>query len=150
MISQLAEQDYLDAFRARRAYCDALLQLSRQQSGLIAADDYTQLLELLAHKQQLIDAWVQSNGRQQMAWQSWPQQRSRLEVAARTTCEELLEECRTLMADLMAEETCSTRELTMRKELAEQSLSAVCGGQQAAGAYAEIGEPVRSLLNLDR
>lgn len=140
----------LEAFSARRAYSAALLELSERQQHLIEAEDYEQLLELLAHKQQLIDDWLIRQQAWAPVWSTWRQARTGLDAATRDRCEALRLVSDELMQRLMKTEDAATEELLRRRGETQQQLAATNNGLAVAGAYHDLdrGQSARR-LNLD-
>jgi len=127
--------DFLAAFRARRAHCRALLELTMEQRALIATDDYTQLLRLLSHKQQVLDALL-SVGREPVdVWGAWRSERERVPQPLRAECERTLAETEELLSQLLAQEQTCTAYLADRRHATESALCALNHGSAAQAGY---------------
>ncbi|OYW21427.1 MAG: hypothetical protein B7Z55_05810, partial [Planctomycetales bacterium 12-60-4] len=101
-MSIVAAEQYLEAFRGRAACCRALLDLSKQQQDYIDASDYSGLIELLTHKQQLIDELSRSDYDGINLWQTWRSERQQLEPEDRQACEQVLDEADRLLKELLS------------------------------------------------
>ncbi|MBI1345886.1 hypothetical protein GC163_06315 [bacterium] len=130
-----ASENYLQAFSERRAYCLALIDLSQQQFQLIAAEDYSGLLGLLSHKQQLIDLLVSSGAPESDLWQEWKQGRDRLSAADRAACETILDDTETLLRQLMQQEAQCTTHVATRHEAVQTALQQVQQAGVALNGY---------------
>jgi hypothetical protein len=135
MIAEWAATDFLTAFRTRRECCRALLALSTEQQALIAADDYSGLLALLAHKQQVLDALLNDRGEPGELRRAWQSARDRFPARMRQECEQTLAETEDLLRQLLASEQAAADLLTARRDATEQALAAVHRGGEAQAAY---------------
>lgn len=134
--------DFVSAFRTRREFCRALLEVSRQQAALIASDDYAELLDVLGHKQRLLDGMRQHTQQTAAVWSQWRQARDGLPEKPRSTCEQLLAETEAILAELVAHEKDSTDLLTTRREATQRELLAVSRGAHAHEAYRDHLAPM--------
>ncbi len=116
---------YLDAFRTRRACCRALLELSRRQADLISVRDYAALIDLLGHKQQLIDELAAPHGGLSPWWRGWKTDRERLAPGERAACEAVLDETETLLAELLSLDAAGTATLSTERESTAAALAEV-------------------------
>jgi len=144
MTTAVTAEEFLTAFRARRAYCRALLDLSAEQSALIAADEYSELIALLGHKQQLLDALLDVGRQPVDLWRAWATERDRLSAPLRQQCEETLAETESLLQELAAAEQSSTDLLTIRRDATEQALGTVNHGGAAHAAYGSLSDAAAS------
>jgi hypothetical protein len=133
---------FLTAFRTRRAYCHALLELADRQRALIAADETGDLLSLLTHKQQVLDALLDAGRQPVNVWQTWPTERERLPRPLRQECEQTLADTEDLLRQLMAAEEACAELLTSRRDACERALCAVNHGGAAQAAY---GSPLSAV-----
>jgi hypothetical protein len=129
---------YLDAFRSRRAYARALVELSAEQAELVAAEDYAALTALLTHKQQLIDALLEPT----IAWQAWRTDRDKLPNIVRRDCEAILDEAEQLLNELLTCEADSTARLQQQRDTTERLLGEVNHGREAFTAYESPSDPI--------
>lgn len=135
-----AEQ-YLAAFRGRQAYCRALIELSSEQQALVTNEDYPGLVALLTHKQQLIDALLESGREPADLWQSWRQDRDHLPGDVRQACEAALDDAEQLLRQVLFLETDSTGRLQQKRDVTERLLREVNHGHQALAAYESPPDP---------
>ncbi len=145
-----AADRYLEAFRSRTACCRALLELSSQQQDYIAASDYAGLIELLTHKQQLLDVLSNDSRDGSDLWQAWRTERDHLPHADRRACEQVLDEADELLKQLMSLEQSSTDLLSSRREATQLALAEVNHGGLAMHGYQSPAEAnVSRRLDLD-
>lgn len=148
-MSQCLSHDFQAAFQTRHACCQALLELSRQQGALIAAEDYDEFTTLLTSKQALIDYLGQLNGETLELQRTWPEKRDQLSSEERRRCEQLLADTEALLAELLEAEQFSSRQLVERRDQTTRELQSVAAGAQAQDAYALSSEPVLSRFDLN-
>lgn len=142
-------QQFLTAFQTRQACCSALLELSRQQAGMIASDQFADLGEILSSKQALIDHLGRFGDEHRALQRAWPHEREGLPAADRARCEALLADTETLLADLLQEEQSSTRQLVSRRDSTQRELQAIAVGTQAQEAYASRAQPAFSRFDVN-
>lgn len=140
--------DFLRVFCTRRDYCAALLELSREQQALIAADDYTQLLVLLGHKQGILGRMEEFNRRQPALWSRWREERGRLDPGDRAACESMLAETEAILATLYSQEQESTEDLARRRLATREELQNVSQGARAQSAYHDSPFALSSRLDI--
>jgi len=128
---------YLQAFRERRAYCQALVDLSEQQSELIDTEVYTDLVDLLNHKQQLLDLLLATGSN---LWHDWKSDRNNLAQEDRDACNALLQETETLLQQLMLHEQQCTTHLSTRRDAVQTALRNVQQAGVALNGYAPSAE----------
>jgi hypothetical protein len=126
---------FLAAFRARRGYCQALLELSQRQQSLIAADDYADLVSLVAHKQQVLDALLEAGHEPAELWRAWRSERAALPDSLRQECDRTLADTEQLLQHLLSIDQSSIELLSRRRDAAERELCAVNQGDAAQSAY---------------
>jgi hypothetical protein len=142
--------DFLAAFRSRHALCAALVELSEVQQALVAAEDYAALVELLSHKQRLIDSLLDSGRESPPLWQQWRAERDRLPSDLRHECTTILDEADRLLNQVLTLESESTQHMQQHRDVTERRLRDVNHGSQALAAYDVPSEPSRSRrLDLD-
>lgn len=140
--------NYLQAFRERRAYCQALVELSQQQRQLIENDNYTELLSLLNHKQQLLDGLLASGSPQGDLWHDWKLERDHLSPKDRDACETELQQTEDFLQQLMEHEELCTTQLTTQRDAVETALRSVQRAGAALDGYATSTES-RTFRRLD-
>ncbi|MDZ4686364.1 MAG: flagellar export chaperone FlgN [Planctomycetaceae bacterium] len=137
----LTADRYLAAFRSRREYCRALLDLSVEQQALVTAEDYPGLVELLNHKQQLLDALLDAGREPAALWQAWRTERDHMSGDVRRACEAVLDDAERLLQELLSIETESTQQFSANREIAQQLLRDVNQGSQLLAAYQSPSDP---------
>lgn len=143
--------DFLQTFAARRQCFVELLDLSRQQLGLVESDDYTRLLTLLGGKQQVIHRLEALGRRDPRLWDDWRETRDRLTPPARSACEQVLAETESLLAQLLEQERVSTETLKARRDETARELRSVAAGSRVNQAYRDSLAPATHRhLNLDQ
>lgn len=138
----MSAPDYVAMFGERRKCFAALLELSRRQSGLVETDDYTELLNVLGKKQQIIGHLEEVGSRRPHLWQEWRRDRDRLPKAARQACEISLAESESLLAELMEHERVSTETLARRRDETRRELQSVTSGVRVNHEYRDSLAPV--------
>lgn len=134
-MSSCGQSEFLQIFKVRREYCQALLELSRQQRELIDANDYPQLLELLGQKQRLLGRLEELSKLRPRLWEEWHEQRDALDSASRTECDRVLADAEAVLSQLLDEENASTDLLSRRRDETQRQLQAISAGAQAHSAY---------------
>jgi len=119
-----------DLMVKRRKCLTQLRDLGAKQAQLIAAGEVSDLLRLVAAKQQLIVA-LQALERQLAPFQEQdPERRAWASAAARAACAADAEACRQLIGEVMAMEQDGERQMTVRRdEVAGQLRTATSGGR---------------------
>ena len=146
-----AALDFIATFEDRRQCFADLLQISRSQLGLVETDDYSQLLQLLGGKQQIISRLEAISSRNPQLWDKWRGERQRLAPGAREICEQTLAETESLLAELLEHERIATETLSRRRDQTAHQLAAVAGGSRVNQAYRDCLAPVTHRhLDLDQ
>ncbi|GAB4135797.1 MAG: hypothetical protein Tsb009_02470 [Planctomycetaceae bacterium] len=135
-MSNTHELDILTIFTRQRDLCKQLLECSQSQRPLIQADQYAQLLDVIARKQRLLDEWETMKSKHHPSLsQSWQEQRLKLDSDVRANCERLLKEIETLYEQLLNEEQLSTESLTTRRNQTQAQLREISKGTDVHRAY---------------
>lgn len=134
-MSPCGQSEFLHIFKVRREYCQALLELSRQQRELIDTDDYPQLLELLGQKQRLLGRLEELGKLRPRLWEEWHDERERLDSDSRADCDRVLADAEAVLSQLLDEENASTNLLSRRRDETQRQLQAISAGAQAHSAY---------------
>lgn len=129
--------EFLKTIQARREHCQNLLDLSRQQQGLITENDYTQLLVVLGKKQRILGRMDELKPRHVDFVKLWHEQRDTLDSAVREKCEIILAEIESILGELLETENVSAGDLMLRRDDTKQKLEAVSRGTQTHDAYRE-------------
>lgn len=131
----------LTILKTRREHCRDLLVLSRQQSQLIDADDYTQLLEVLGQKQRILGRLDEINQQHPDLKGQWQLHRKTAETLVRDDCEHVLAEMEAILAELLNTEKESTDQMIARRDATQRRLKAVSSGAQVHAAYRDSLAP---------
>jgi hypothetical protein len=141
---------YLAAFRSRRECCRALLDLSVRQQALVTAENHAGLVELLTHKQQVLDALLDAGRHPIDLWQTWRDDRDQLPGDLRQSCEAVLDDTEHLLQQLLTLEADSAAVLTRQRDETGRLLRDVNHGRQALAAYQSPSDAAASQrLDLD-
>ena len=126
----LSTHNLADLMVKRRKCLTQLRDLGARQAQLIAAGEMSDLLRLVAAKQQVIVA-LQGLERQLAPFQEQdPEQRTWESAVARAACAADAEACRQLIGEVMAMEQDGERQMTVRRdEVAGQLRTATSGGR---------------------
>lgn len=143
-------QQYLTAFRAQAACCQALAELSQAQQTCLAAADYAGLIELLGRKQQLIDQLAYTGQAGAALWQDWTVDRQSFTASDRAACELVLDETSELLRQLLSVEASAARQMESLHEETRAALAEVnLGGFAAQGYQSPDESTVSRRLDLD-
>jgi hypothetical protein len=147
----LTATEFLRVFRLRRERCEQLLDLSRRQGELIAAQDYTSLLTVLGRKQRLLGELDELGRQNPEFWTSWRSQRAALDHTDRDDCDHVLAETEALLANLVVEEQRSAESLTLRRDTMREQLQSISTAARAHEAYRDnLAPATHRRLNIDR
>jgi flagellar biosynthesis/type III secretory pathway chaperone len=144
----MTDTDILEHLRSRREYCRALLELSREQRGLIAGRSYSELLSVIARKQRVLGRLDALKQRRPAIAGEWKSRRDELPAELRTNCETLLQETESLLAELLEEEQFCTGELARFRDETCRQLAELASGHHALRAYGN-GTPAATHRFLD-
>ena len=126
------QPDLLDVLQRRREYCRAMLELSRRQAGLIDDGNFTELLQLIAQKQRVLEDLADLGRSFGGIVDFWKSVRDRLAVDVRSKCQSAIDDAESLLAESMALEKQGTTVLTQRRN-------------ETQGRLKEIGESTTGL-----
>ena len=126
------QPDLLDVLQRRREYCRAMLELSRRQAGLIDDGNFTELLQLIAQKQRVLEDLADLGRSFGGIVDFWKSVRDRLAVDVRSKCQSAIDDAESLLAESMALEKQGTTVLTQRRN-------------ETQGRLKEIGEATTGL-----
>lgn len=148
-MTDTSSPEFYPAFQLRQACCQALLELSQRQSELITEENYTEMLEILQSKQSLLDHLGRLSRDQQPLRDAWSTQRETLSAEDRLRCDAVLSRTQALLAQVLAAEQSSTRQLLARRHVTQRALQSLSAGVQAQMAYQSRPPAVLSRLDLD-
>jgi hypothetical protein len=141
--------DFERKFGERRAYCRALAELSLQQPQLVREDRTADLVELLKHKQQLINELLDlTNGEHELR-DEWRSRRSHIDPTVRVRCETILNETERLLAAILKVEQDVTTTLIQKQEETRRELQAISASGAAHHAYHAEEEGAVSRFRVD-
>lgn len=119
----------------RRKCLEQLRELGRRQAQYIAGGEMTELLRLVAAKEQLIVA-MQAIERQLAPFQAeTADSRDWDSAAAREQCAADAEACRALLQEVMAMERAGEEQVTQRRDAVSQQLRVAAQGGRVREAY---------------
>ena len=122
----------LEVLERRREYCRAMLELSHRQAGLIDDGNFTELLQLIAQKQRVLEHLAELGRSFGGIVDFWKSVRDRLPADVRSKCQSAIDDAETLLAESMALEKQGTTVLTQRRD-------------ETQGRLKEIGEASNGL-----
>lgn len=126
------QPDLLDVLQRRREYCRAMLELSRRQTELIHDGNFTELLQLIAQKQRVLEELAALGRSFGGIVDFWKSVRDRLAADVRSKCQSAIDDAESLLAESMALEKQGTTVLTQRRD-------------ETQGRLKEIGESTTGL-----
>lgn len=130
IMSELSTTLLAELMSRRRNCLEQLLALGLRQAELIAAGDMSELLRLIAAKQQLIVALQALEKRLAPFERQDPAERRWFAAEARARCAEDAAACRQLLAEVMALEQSGEREMSERRDaVASQVRTATTAGR---------------------
>ena len=143
-----AEQ-FLQAAEVQRDYAIQLLSVSQMQRELIENGRYSELIELLQHKQCILDRLHDRDAPNRQCLKDWPSMRSRFASGERNSIEQTLSESERLFGDLAQHESeCQQLLQTQRDETGAQ-LKRLSQNQNVRAAYQSVVAPEpQSRINL--
>lgn len=147
-IAPVTAETFIAAFRERAAHCRALLELSTEQARLIERNDAESLIELLEHKQQLLNHLTDA-GPAQNAFVSWPQAKHALGRDDRGVCESLLDQIDASLRQLQSTEQRDFETMVARRDEQRRELDLVNAAIESLHAYQSgPAPPTDTFLNL--
>lgn len=142
------ETDILGDLIGRKRSCLAQLRaIGERQLDLVRLGSMTDLLELLAVKQHVLLQLQQVERELDRFRGEDPEKRRWRSPEGRRECAAQWAECEALLAQIMAQERQSERELTRRRDEAAARLEEVHTASQARGAY--LAGPRNGVVQLD-
>lgn len=134
------QPDLLDVLQRRREYCRAMLELSRRQVGLIDDGNFTELLQLIAQKQRVLEHLGELGRSFGGIVDFWKSVRDRLTGDVRSRCQAAIDEAETLLSEAMALEKQGTAVLSQRRDETQGRLKEIgdtsCGLTGGGGGNA--------------
>jgi hypothetical protein len=142
-VERYATDTLAELIAAKRDRLAALGELGRRQLAMIEEGDMDRLLDLLAVKQRCLNELQRIERALDPFRREDPERRVWRTPEARSRCAEQIDECRTMLAEIVSREKCSERALVERRDQAARQLEGAYRGIQARGAYAPT-EPATS------
>jgi len=130
-----SECELLILFEQRRDMFRRLLELSRAQMQLLAAQDYAQLLTLQGEKQRLLAELDRGNRDHLSLKDRWRTTRDLLPEHERAACQGALDEQESLVAEILQEERCSAETLERQLQETQRQLAAMSHGRELRARY---------------
>jgi flagellar biosynthesis/type III secretory pathway chaperone len=146
----MTDTEILEHLRARREYCQALLELSREQRGLIAGRSYSELLTVIARKQRVLGRLDLHKQQRPAVVGEWKSRRAELPADLRASCETLLRETESLLAELLEEEQFCTSELARCRDETCRQLTELADGHHAHRAYGGAAATTHRYLDVNQ
>ncbi len=109
------QPDLLDVLQRRREYCRAMLELSRRQIGLIDDGNFTELLQLIAQKQRVLEHLAELGRSFGGIVDFWKTVRDRLAGDVRSRCQAALDDAESFLSESVALEKQGTAVLSQRR-----------------------------------
>ena len=136
-----------ELIRSKRACLVELREMGRRQLELIRRGDMTALLDVLAAKQRWLMKLQQIERALDPFRDQDPDRRRWRTPEDRSLCAEQLQECESLLSEIVRQEKCSEGALTRRRDEAAARLQEAHLAGQARGAY--TAEPQSQMNQLD-
>ena len=124
--------ELLDVLQRRREYCRAMLELSRRQAALIDDGNFSELLQLIAQKQRVLEHLAELGRTFGGVVDFWKSVRGRMVSDVRSKCQAAIDDAESLLAESMALEKQGTETLSQRRD-------------ETQGRLKEIGEASNGL-----
>jgi len=121
--------------REQTGICASLLELSRKQGALIAANDGDELLRVLSEKQRLIERHQEIQKDAEVWRERWETERERLPESERRPVEEAWEALRSAMGEVVKVEEEARSALQESQNATGEDLNRVQKGKQVHRAY---------------
>ncbi|NQV27279.1 MAG: hypothetical protein HQ518_23265 [Rhodopirellula sp.] len=125
------QPDLLDVLQRRREYCRAMLELSRRQAGLIDDGNFTDLLQLIAQKQRVLEHLAELGRSFGGIVEFWKSVRDQLAVDLRTRCQSAIDDAESLLSESMVLEKQGTAALSQRRDETQGRLKEI--GEASSG-----------------
>lgn len=149
-MSALKEQHFLSYFKKRRDAFRELLRLSEKQHQHVVGDEYSELLVVLAERQQVIDRVLSNRSQHDQVAETWKKARDQLANSQRSQCDEVLAEAEELLSQVMKSDEACTSELQARRDTTQGQLQRITCGSQAHRAYANEEDSTHRFLDIDQ
>lgn len=125
------QPELLDVLQCRREFCRAMLELSRRQSELIEDGKFSELLQLIAQKQRVLEHLAELGRSFGGIVDFWKSVRDRLAADVRSRCQAAIDEAESLLTESMTLEKQGTAALSQRRDETQGRLKEI--GESASG-----------------
>jgi hypothetical protein len=143
------ETDILsDLIRVKRECLLQLRDMGRKQLALIDEGDMKSLMEVLAAKQRPLVSLQRIERALAPFRNQDPEKRVWRSLDARAQCAEQLQQCETLLAEIVSQEKCCEAAIVRRRDEAAGQLQEAHLAGQARHAYLPQADAISSQLNL--
>jgi len=147
-MTQLETDVVAELIRRKRDLLTRLREMGRRQMELVSDGAMTQLLDVLAAKQRVLDELQRVERDLDPFRGEDPDRRTWRSEALRLECAALLDECEQLLRETVEQERQSEAALTVRRDEAAVRLEGAHLAGRARGAYANGGGATMSQLDL--
>lgn len=131
-----------DVLNDRRRHCRALLELCRRQNGVIHAQEYSELMTILAQKQRILGRLDETSHRHSDLAREWKHLRETGQTDLREECEGLIAETEAILAELLQMEKEGTEQLCERRDATRRELQNIAQGARVNEVYRDNLAPV--------
>jgi hypothetical protein len=151
MTPGIQTEELLRVLKSRREYCRAMTQLADEQQTLINENRTSELLQLIAQKQRVVEGLAELGQAFGGLADYWKQIRDGLAAELRAECDAILAESEVLLAAALEREAQGTRQLTQRRDETQLQLRKI-GQTLEARAALGAGQqgPQSSFLDVSR
>ena len=151
MATEIQTDELLRVLKSRREYCRAMMQLAEEQQTLIDQNKTSELLQLIAQKQRVIDGLTELGRAFGGLSGYWKQIRDGLAAALRAECDAILAESEVLLAAALEREAQGTRELTQQRDAKQRELRKIGQTLETRAALgAGLDGPQSGFLDVSR
>jgi len=121
----MSQSELLTVLETRREYCRAMLELSREQQALIESNRHSELLQVVAKKQRVLEGLQQLGTSFGGLSRCWRGIRDHLPPDLKAACEAALAESEQLLAAVVAEENRGLEQLASHRDMMQRKLQEV-------------------------
>ena len=125
-----------------------LRDLGNQQAAFAAEGNLSDLLQVLAAKQQLIQLLQRLEQALEPYRHDEPDRRRWRQAEQRASCTRQAEDCRRLLAEILTQEKQSEAQMTLRRDEVARQLQGAHSAQQTRSAYTQQVGLVTGMLDL--
>lgn len=122
MTTDNSQPDLLSVLRRRREFARAMLELSRKQRELISQRQFSELVQLIAQKQQVLEHLTELGQAFGGIVAHWKSVRDQMDSALRAEHQQVIDETEALLAQIMEIEQQGTTELAQHRDETRKKL----------------------------